>query len=56
MDVIDEVAFDLSQFISSTDAVASSGKESTTLLLLLQQLKMAINLNVCFLPYLFLFL
>lgn len=30
MDVIDEVAIDLSQFISSTEAVASSGMEITT--------------------------
>lgn len=30
VDVTDEVATDLSQFISSTDAVASSGMEITT--------------------------
>lgn len=30
VDVIDEVATDLSQFVSSTDAVASSGMYITT--------------------------
>lgn len=36
MGVIDEVATDLSPFISSTNAVAATGKEITTSLTLIQ--------------------